>query len=138
MSNETILREFIQTVWNEKRVAKIPTFLANEYTVYKDNADPWEGKTLNWTDFEIRLKYSFNSFPDIHFEIKTAVSDGEIVGISWVMTGTNTGKIGDYPATNEKVEANGVTLYHFKEGKICGHTQVFDRTTIMKQLGFSS
>jgi len=52
------------------------------------------------------------------------------------MTGTNTGNIGEIPATNKTIEANGATIYHFLDGKIYGHTQVFDRTTIMRQLGF--
>jgi steroid delta-isomerase-like uncharacterized protein len=136
MNNETILREFMQNIWNEKNFANISKFLADEYTIHIDNADPWEGNTLNQSEFETRLNYTFNSFPDIYFDIKTAVSDGNLVAITWVMTGTNTGQIGDLPATNKKIEANGATIYHFVDGKICGHTQVYDRTTIMKQLGF--
>lgn len=136
MNNEIILKEFIQKVWNEKDFDSISQFVASEYTIYLDNADPWEGKTLNHSEFRTRLNYSFNSFPDINFEIKTAISDGDFVVITWVMTGTNSGKIGDYPATNKKIQADGVTIYHFNDGKVCGHTQVYDRTTIMKQLGF--
>lgn len=136
MDNEEILRAFMQKVWNEKNVDCISQYVASEYTVYRDNADPWEGKTLNHDDFKARLNYSFNSFPDINFDIKMAISDGDFVAITWVMTGTNTGSIGGYPPTNKKIQANGITIYHFNDGKVCGHTQVYDRTTIMKQLGF--
>lgn len=136
MNNETILREFMQRVWNEKDFNSISQFVDSEYTVYLDTSDPWEGQTLNHKDFETRLNYSFHSFPDIHFEIKTVVSDGQCVAITWIMTGTNSGKIGDYPPTNKKIEADGMTIYYFKNGRVCGHAQVYDRTTIMKQLGF--
>lgn len=136
MDNETTLKKFIQKVWNEKHFDSISQFVASEYTVYLDTSDPWEGKTLNHSEFKTRLNYSFISFPDINFDIKTTISDGDFVVIVWVMTGTNTGKIGDYPPTNKKIQADGVTIYHFNEGKVCGHTQVYDRTTIMKQLGF--
>ena len=136
MDNVTTLKEFMQKVWNEKDFDSISQFVAPEYRVYQDNADPWEGKTLNHSEFKARLNYSFNSFPDINFEIKTAISDGDSVAIVWGMTGTNTGKIGDYPPTNKKIQADGITIYRFKEGKVCGHTQVYDRTTIMKQLEF--
>jgi steroid delta-isomerase-like uncharacterized protein len=136
MDNETTLRKFMQKVWNEKDFDSISQFVSSEYTVYLDSSDPWEGKTLNHSEFKTRLNYSFNSFPDINFDIKTAISDGDFVAILWVMTGTNTGKIGDYPPTNKKIQADGFTIYHFNGGKICGHTQVYDRTTIMKQLGF--
>ena len=136
MDNETILREFIQKVWNEKDFDSISQFVAAEYTVHRDTSDPWEGKTLDQSEFKTRLSYSFNSFPDLHFDIRTAISDGDFVAIVWVMTGTNSGKIGDYPPTNKKIQADGITIYHFNNGKVCGHTQVYDRTTIMKQLGF--
>lgn len=126
----------MQKVWNEKDFDSIPQFVASDYTVYQDTADPWEGKTLNHSEFKTRLNYSFNSFPDINFDIKTAISDGDFVAIMWVMTGINRGKIGGFPPTYKKIEADGVTIYHFKDGKVCGHTQVYDRTTIMKQLGF--
>lgn len=66
--------------------------------------DPLEGKTLNHKEFEIRLNYSFNSFPDIHFAIHHAISDGACVAITWIMTGTNLGNIGDFPPTNKSIK----------------------------------
>jgi len=136
MNNETTLREFMQKVWNEKNLDSISKYLTKKYTIHLDNADPWEGKTLDQNKFATRLNYTFDSFPDIHFDIKSAISDGNLVVITWVMIGTNTGIIAGLPATNKKIEANDVTIYHFMDGQICGHTQVYDRTTIMKQLGF--
>jgi steroid delta-isomerase-like uncharacterized protein len=138
MSNETILRVFMQKVWNEKRVASIPEFVHPEYTIHIDSGDAWEGKTLNNDEFKARLNDSFGPFPDIHFEILTAIADGDHVAITWIMTGTNLGHIGTFPPTGKAIKTPGVTIYHFSNGKICGHSQVFDRTTVMRQLGFIS
>jgi predicted ester cyclase len=136
MKNEIVLRNFMQKVWNEKDFNSIAAFVHPEYTIHIDSGDPWEGKTLNHQDFETRLKYSFNSFPYIHFAIQLAISDGDYVAITWIMTGTNLGKIGDFTPTNKSINTFGTTIYHFKNGKVSGHSQVFDRTTVMKQLGF--
>jgi steroid delta-isomerase-like uncharacterized protein len=136
MKNELVLRNFMQKVWNEKDFNSIAAFVDVAYTIHIDTGDPWEGKTLNHKEFETRLNYSFNSFPDIRFDIQHAISDGDYVAITWIMTGTNIGKIGEFPATNKPINAFGTTIYHFKNGKVCGHSQVFDRTTIMRQLGF--
>ena len=136
MKNEAILKRFIQKVWNEKDFDSITKFVAREYTVYHDSSDPWEGKTLNYEEFAMRLDYSFDSFPDINFEIQSTISDGDNVAITWIMTGINNGKNGAFPSTNKTIKTQGSTIYHFVDGKICGHSQVFDRTTIMKQLGF--
>ena len=136
MSNELILRDFIQKVWNEKDIHSITAFVYPEYTIHIDTGDLWEGKTLNHKDFETRLNHSFNSFPDIHFAIQHAIADGDYVSISWILTGTNLGKIGDFPPTNKSIKTFGTTIYHFKNGKVCGHSQVFDRTMVMRQLGY--
>ena len=136
MTNEMILKAFMQKVWNEKDFASIEAFVDPAYTIYVDTGDPWEGKTLNHAAFEKRLHYSFDSFPDIHFNILTAIADGDYVAITWIMTGTNLGAIGNLPPTNKAINTSGMTIYHFNNGRVNGHTQVFDRSTVMKQLGF--
>jgi steroid delta-isomerase-like uncharacterized protein len=136
MSNETILREFIQKVWNEKNTDLISAFVHPEYTIHLDNGDAWEGKTLTHDEFKARLNDSFGPFPDINFEILTAIADGDHVALTWIMTGTNTGSIGTMPPTGKSIKTPGVTIYQFSNGKICGHSQVFDRATVMRQLGF--
>ena len=132
MKNEAILKRFIQKVWNEKDFDSITKFVAREYTVYYDSSDPWEGKTLNYEEFAMRLDYSFDSFPDINFEIQSTISDGDNVAITWIMTGINNGKKGAYPPTNKTIKTHGSTIYHFTNGKICGHSQVFDKISVMK------
>lgn len=124
----------MEQIWNQKNVAAISKYVHPAYTIHLDTADPWEGKTLSHTQFEERLNYSFRSFPDIHFDIQSAIKDENHVAITWIMTGTNLGDIGDFPATNKPIKTTGMTIYHFKDDKISGHSQVFDRTTIAKQL----
>lgn len=91
---------------------------------------------MNFEEFAMRLDYIFDSFPDIHFDIKTAIPFENDVAITWIMTGTNSGKIGDLLPTGKSIITTGRTIYHLKKGKVSGHSQVFDRTTVMKQLEF--
>lgn len=136
MNKEKFLRDFMDEVWNKQGFDKVAKYVHGQYTIHIDNTDPWEGKTLNHIEYKERLKYSFGSFPEMHFEITSAIEDGNHVAITWILTGTNLGSIGGYPPTQKAIKTNGMTIYHFKGGLINGHTQVFDRTTVMKQLGF--
>ena len=136
MENEAILRRFIQKVWNEQDFDSITKYVARKYTIYKDPLDPWEGRTLNFEEFAMRLDYTFDSFPDIRFEILTAVPEENSVAITWLMTGTNTGKSGIFPPTGKSIRTVGATTYYFIDSKVCGHSQVFDRATVIKQLGY--
>jgi steroid delta-isomerase-like uncharacterized protein len=138
MNKELFLREFIDDIWNKKNIEKVKKYVHSEYRIHLDTADPWEGKILNDTEFKERLNYSFDSFPDMHFEITSAIEDANHVAITWILTGTNSGPIAEYQATNKRIETKGMSIYYFKDGLISGHSQVFDRTTVMKQLGFKS
>jgi steroid delta-isomerase-like uncharacterized protein len=136
MNKEAFLREFMEEIWNKKRFDKVERYVHKEYCIHLDTADPWEGKTLSHSEFKERLKFSFDSFPDMNFEITSAISEENHVAITWILTGTNLGMIGDYPPTNKSIKTKGFTIYYFKNNLISGHTQVFDRVTVMKQLGF--
>lgn len=87
-------------------------------------------------DFKERLDFSFNSFPDMYFDIKSAIEEDDHVAITWILTGTNLGKIGDLPPTNKKIRTSGMTIYYFSGSLISGHSQVFDRRAVWNQLGF--
>ncbi|MEO6812450.1 MAG: nuclear transport factor 2 family protein [Ginsengibacter sp.] len=71
----------MQIVWNEKHFDSITKYVSPQYKIYLDTSDPWEGKTLNHEEFAKRLESSFHSFPDINFQILTAISDGDYVAI---------------------------------------------------------
>ncbi len=136
MSNEATLRAFIQRVWNEHDKSAVAEFLHSSYTIFLDGGDPYEGLTLSQEEFIKRLDASFVPFPDIHFEIQTLIEELNTIGITWIMTGTNLGPLGRYPATGKPIKTNGITIYHFTHGKISGHSQVYDSAVISKQLGF--
>lgn len=136
MNKEAFLREFMDEIWNKKNFDKVKKYVHQEYTIHLDTSDPWEGKTLSNSEFKKRLKFSFDSFPDMNFEITSAIAEDNHVAITWILSGTNLGMIGEYPPTKKAIKTNGFTIYHFKDNLINGHSQVFDRVTVMKQLGF--
>ncbi len=136
MNHEILLQSFIEEVWNQKKLEAVPQYVDEAYVISVDTDDPWEGLLLNNQEYIKRLHYSFDSFPDMHFDIQSTLEDGDFVAVTWVLTGTHLGNIGNMPPTGKKIKANGVTIYQFKDGKVCGHTQVFDRTTVAKQLGY--
>ena len=137
MDKVSFLKEFMFQIWNNKNIDQVPFYVHKAYTVHLDTSDPWEGKTLSHSEFKERLNYSFASFPDMHFEIISAIPEENHVAISWVLTGTNLGPIGPYPATKKPIRTMGITIYHFNDNLISGHTKVFDRKTVARQLGFS-
>jgi len=135
MTKEQFLREFIEVVWNQKRKDLVEKYISKKYQIHLDSGDKWEGEILNHNTFKKRMDFSFNSFPDLMFEIVSAIEEEKHVAINWIMNGTHLGKIGDLPPTNKKIKTKGTTIYYFEGDLISGHAQVFDRKTVAKQLG---
>lgn len=80
------------------------------------------------------------AFPDLHFELKDKVAQGDLVAVSWVSTGTHTGPLrtptGDMlPPTNKYVSGQGSSFYRFKNGKITSSAIHWDMVTLLAQLG---
>ena len=136
MSKSVFLKSFMEEVWNQKQIDKVPDYLSESYTIHLDPGDPYEGKTLDHQAFIQRLQLSFGPFPDIHFNILESIEEESHVAIRWELTGTNLGPIGQLPPTKRKIKVPGMTIYHFEKGLICGHTQIFDRGKVQQQLGF--
>jgi steroid delta-isomerase-like uncharacterized protein len=80
------------------------------------------------------------AFPDLHFELKDKVAQGDLVAVSWVSTGTHTGPLrtptGEMlPPTGRKATGQGSSFYRFKNGKITRSAIYWDMVSLLAQLG---
>jgi steroid delta-isomerase-like uncharacterized protein len=133
--NTTRLIAFMERVWSAGEVEAVGEFLGSQYTIYSDPGDPWDGQTLSVSGFKERLLVSRAPFPDLTFDIGETVSAGDRVALSWTMRGTQLGSMGGRPPSGRKFAVQGMTIYHFADGRIIGHRQVVDRLSVAQQLG---
>ena len=133
--NRQTLDRFMQQVWNEGNASAVDAFLADDYVIHSDPGDPWDGQTLSREAFKQRLAISRSPFGDLHFDITETISDGDRVAIAWKMRGTQTGPLGERPASGRAIDVHGMTIYYFRDGRITGHRQIVDRIGVARQLG---
>lgn len=134
-SRKSILTTFMQKIWNEGDFSSLKNLVSTEYSVSLDEYDPWSGQIIDHDTFERRVLYSRNAFPDLHFEIKEMIEEGQRVAVSWVMSGTHIGDLPQLRATKRAFSIIGLTFYYFDEYKVCGHAQCFDQFAFLKQMG---
>ena len=133
--NSAVLRRFIERVWNAGDLAAIDALVGETYTIHSDPGDPWDGRTLTREGFRERVALSRVPFPDLRFELGEMVAAGDRVAVAWIMHGTQTGPLGERPATGRSIRVHGMTIYDFTGGRITGHRQVVDRLAVAQQLG---
>ena len=133
---KTTLQSFMDTFWNNGDFSTIDDFVSEAYIIKHDPGDAWEGQTLDRATFQERVMYSRNAFPDLNFAIQEMIQENNRVVAFWIMSGTHEGDLSNLPATGRKFAISGMTIYDFDEhGKICGHTQAYDRLGFMAQMG---
>ncbi len=74
-------------------------------------------------------------FSDITFTVKDVFGMGNKLVKHWNFKGTHTGIFFGIPATNKKVDIDGVTLVRMESGKIAEERDFLDNLEFMQQLG---
>lgn len=82
----------------------------------------------------------FDAFPDLHFDVRHKIAQGDFVVFNWVGSGTHKGGLrtptGEtIPPTGKKAMVPGSTTYQIKNGKIVHSWLHWDMVTLLAQLG---
>lgn len=75
------------------------------------------------------------SMPDVKIEVLDYAENGDLAMIHYRFTGTNTGTMMGMPATGKSVDANGVDILKFSNGKCTDHWGYFEEVKYLTQLG---
>ena len=85
----------------------------------------------------VRAYYAnyLTGFSDVSFTIKDVFGMANKLVKHWNFKGTHTGIFFGIPATNKKVDIDGVTLVRMENGKIAEERDFLDNLEFMQQLG---
>jgi predicted ester cyclase len=76
-----------------------------------------------------------NAFPDMKFETKSEIAEGDEACVRGVFSGTHKGEFNGMAPTNKKVKLNVMWMCKFTpEGKIKECWDEFDNASMMKQI----
>lgn len=77
----------------------------------------------------------FEAFPDLKFDVKDLMGEGDRVAARAIMTGTHQGTFLDIPATGKRVEVKLIDIFRLEDGKVAEHWGQTDMLSMMQQLG---
>lgn len=76
-----------------------------------------------------------NAFPDMKVEVEHLVADEENVAFAYTLTGTHKGDFMGISGTGRSVEARGMQISRFENGKLVERWGSSDELGILKQIG---
>ena len=107
-------------------------------TAYQPNAlfHGWAAENLDVNGYKQAMSGLLAAFPDSHFKVYDVLVDGNKVAIRHQFSGTHTGApFQGIPASNRKVQVDGVATFDIKDGKAQEAWLNADFLGMLKQLG---
>jgi predicted ester cyclase len=131
-ANKEKVQQFYNDVINAHNPEALGTYCVADFVDH--NPDPGHtGKGME--DLKTSFKDWFVSTPDVHVTPKFMVAHGDTVVSYITMTGTNSGPMGNMPATNKQFTMDGIDVVVIKDGKAVERYGIFDGMKMMEQLG---
>ena len=119
LSNKDVVTQMYEIFLNQKRFDVLGEFIAPEYVDAFGKANT----------------PLLSAFPDIYFEIKEILAEGNKVITIYEWRGTHKHEYQKIPATNEQVSVEGISIYELQDGKITSSMAKPDKLAFFLQLG---
>jgi steroid delta-isomerase-like uncharacterized protein len=131
-ANKTLIRSFVQTVKNDRKLAKLGDYFAADYKEHNETVASFGPGTKGYQNF---LGHLFSAFPDDRVEIELLTADGDVVSYRARESGTHKGEFLKIPATGKKANWTEIQFFKIKDGKVVEHWVDVDIYGWFQQLG---
>lgn len=133
MANNDELRkvaaDFFEEIWNQKLETSIDKFIAADAA----GNDPKFG--VGRESFRTQWLEWIKAFPDLHFEVKEIIVEGNRVATRWFLTGTHTGaEFQGFPISGNKVGVDGISIDTIENGMVTEGFDSWDQLLFRQQL----
>lgn len=100
-------------------------------------AMPPELQELHGTDqFKLFVKDFLRAVPDCKDSVLFIIAEGDKVAYVTTTTGTQTGPMGELPASGKEFTLTNIVIHRFVDGKIAETWVSWDNVAMLTQLGF--
>jgi steroid delta-isomerase-like uncharacterized protein len=131
-SNTEKLTRDIIAAWNSHDPEKFASFLIDD-CVYEDV--PMGVVNHGKEQVKAFVAVLFSAVPDVKMETTSLFTVGDWGACEYVMTGTQTGALGQFPATGKSFSVRGVSVVQFRNGKFSRNSNYYDMVSWLQQLG---
>jgi steroid delta-isomerase-like uncharacterized protein len=131
--NKALLRRAWDEIYVQGRLDSVEEFVLVEVIAHEP-----DGELRGIEEFKRYLATYLAAFPDTSATIEDVIAEGDKVVSRYTVRGTHTGVTEEYgPPTGKQIVMEGITLYHFKAGKLAEMWDRYDNLAVMQQLGLT-
>ena len=129
--NRALTRRWMEEIWHKGNLSVLDDFLDTNFVF--NYAPP--GVAPNKEAYKQAMNMFRDGCPDMKYDIKDTVAEGDKVVVRWVGRGTQTGEIMGITPTGKEVTVTGLSILQIVGGKITEEWTEMDTMGAMQQLG---
>lgn len=129
--NKTLVRRFIEEVFNNRNLAAIDAFLATN--LIDHTLPPNLPPTIEGTKQAISMY--LKAFPDLHITIDDLVAEGDRALVRYTSRGVQRGAFAGIPPLGRQMEVSSYLTARIADGKIVEQWGLDDQLAMLQQLG---
>lgn len=128
-------RRLLEEVFNTGNVALVDELIAAD-AINHDPGLPAELRTLRGPEALKRTVTLYRSaFPDVKMTVDDAIREGDKVVLRWHAEGTHRGELAGLAPTAARVTVTGISIDHWKDGKIVEAWVEWDNLGLARKIG---
>jgi steroid delta-isomerase-like uncharacterized protein len=129
--NKALLRRAWDEVYGQGRLDFVEEFVLDDVIAHEPDGD-----VRGVEELKRYLAAYLVAFPDTSVTIEDVIAEGDKVVSRYTARGTHRGTTEDYgPPTGKQMVMEGITVYHFRGGKLAEMWDRYDNLAVMQQLG---
>lgn len=129
--NKTLVRRFIEEVFNNRNLAAIDEFLATN--LIDHTLPPNLPPTIEGTKQAIGMY--LKAFPDLHITIDDLVAEGDRALVRYTSRGVQRGAFAGIPSLGRRMEVSSYLTARIADGRIVEQWGLDDQLAMLQQLG---
>jgi steroid delta-isomerase-like uncharacterized protein len=132
VKNKEVVKRFIE-ISNDASWDRLSDVVASDF---RRHSAATAGEPVRSLEEFIALQQGFMiTFPDQHVRLDQIIAEGDYVAIRATYTGTQSGPIGDFPASGNKVNGPFIAFFRIESGKIAELWVEWDNVDMLTQMG---
>ena len=129
--NKALARRWNEEIWSKGNLSVADEFLATNFVF--NYAPP--GMAPDRETYKQAVTMYHNACPDMYYDIKDMVVEGDKVVVQWMGKGTQKGEIMGIAPTGKGMTVTGISILHIVGGKIAEEWTEMDMLGVLQQLG---
>lgn len=125
-----IVRQEMEAI-NRRDFDKVRELKHEQYSFTGPDGQKHQGKQAGIEMAEFYI----HSFPDLHFEIKHMITQGNEVVVEYITSGTHQGELMGFAPTYRNGSIPVCSIFEIRDEKIYSERQYFDNASILSQIG---